>query len=536
MTGAYGKTFRGASSAGRNRGSAGAGGRGSLAILALLILLFVGAGQADAADRRDIYFERGGSVAHVAIPLNKSETIRLDRPFAEARVGATETAAGPPIAEIVPLNDHSLYVLGRRIGTTNISLFDSFTQLIGVIEVEVTLDVGLVQAKIREVTGNPNITVTSSGSQLILSGVVPDAQTVDQAVKIARQFAAQQEGTIGSAEGNGQDNDDLTVVNALSVTTTQQVLLKVRFVEATRAAGRELGIRWDLIGNSGRARLGFEQYPPGTFPPNSADTRTSPLNTAGALLLSGAEPFGVVLARLVNNGFSIDLLLKALEDKSLVRVLAEPNLVTLSGDTASFHAGGKFPVPVASTGDNPPGVRFESFGVLLSFTPTVLRNGHVNLRLHPEVSSIDPSVSGAFGTPGISTRRASTTIELRDGQSFAIAGLLQSSSTREIAQLPWISSIPVLGALFRSTRYQNRETDLVIIVTPHLVMPGAPGNLISTPLDGTLPANDPDLFLKGKLELPKGYRYFVETGGQVKGPYGHILGLEFGYDGIIAKN
>jgi pilus assembly protein CpaC len=523
MTGAYGKTFRGASSAGRNRGSAGAGGRGSLAILALLILLFVGAGQADAADRRDIYFERGGSVAHVAIPLNKSETIRLDRPFAEARVGATETAEGPPIAEIVPINDHSIYILGRRIGTTNITLFDAQTQLVGVIEVEVTLDVGLVQAKIRETTGNHNITVRDSGGQLVLSGAVTDAPTVDRAVQLASQFAPG------------------AVVNALQVTSTQQVLLKVRFIEASRSAGRELGIRWDGRGSRANVRIGREAYPTFTTvdgdevlatPPGSA-----PLLENLAPLLSGSTPFGVVLARLLNDGFNIDVLIQALEQRGLGRRLAEPNLVALSGDTANFQAGGQFPVPVPAQNGNV-AIEYRDFGVGLSFTPTVLKDGHINLRIEPEVSELDFAnsvVVAGVAVPALTTRRASTTIELRDGQSFALAGLLQTESRRQIAQLPWISRIPIIGALFRSTSFTARETDLVIIVTPHLVKPGTPGQRMTTPLDGTLPANDPDLFLKGKLELPKEYRYFVETGGQVKGPYGHMLGLEFGYEGMVVK-
>jgi pilus assembly protein CpaC len=519
-----GRGSRSGSGACRGRADAGGNRHLGLAALALLVLSLACAGRADAADPRDIYLGRGGSVAHVAIPVNKSETIRLDRPFAEARVGATETADGPPIAEIVPLNDHSLYVLGRRIGTTNISLFDSFTQLIGVIEVEVTLDVGLVQAKIGEVTGNPNITVRDSGGQLVLSGAVSDAPTVDRAVQIASQFAPG------------------AVVNAMQVTSTQQVLLKVRFIEASRTAGRELGIRWDGRGSRANVRIGREDYPTFTTEDGNSLVATppgrAPLLQTLAPLISGGTPFGVVLARLLNDGFNIDVLIQALEQRGLGRRLAEPNLVALSGDTAEFLAGGEFPVPIPADDGNV-AIEYKEFGVGLAFTPTVLKDGHINLRIEPRVSELDfstgVSVAGVT-VPSLTTRRASTTIELRDGQSFAIAGLLQTESRRQIAQLPWISRIPILGALFRSTGFTARETDLVIIVTPHLVMPGAPGQQLATPLDGTLPANDPDLFLKGKLELPKEYRYFVETGGQVKGPYGHILGLEFGYQGMIAKN
>ncbi|HEX2281577.1 MAG TPA: type II and III secretion system protein family protein, partial [Thermomicrobiales bacterium] len=414
------------------------------ALILLLLLGSLGSSQGYAADPIPVYLPPGGGVANVAIPVNKSETIRLDHPYAEVRVGATETAAGPAIAEVVPLNDRSIYVLGRRIGTTNISLFDSRAELIGVIEVEVTLDVGLVQAKIRETTGNPNITVRDSGGQLILSGAVGDAPTVDRAVQIASQFAPG------------------AVVNAMQVTSTQQVLLKVRFIEANRSAGRELGIRWDGRGSRSNIRVGREARP--TFTTAEGDELVAhppgraPLLQGLAQLISGGTPFGVVLATLLNDGFNIDVLIQALEEKGLGRRLAEPNLVALSGDTAEFLAGGEFPVPVP-TDDGNVAIEYKDFGVGLAFTPTVLKDGHINLKIEPSVSELDfstgVSVAGVT-VPALTTRRASTTIELRDGQSFAIAGLLQTESRRQIAQLPWISRIPIIGALFRSTSFTSR--------------------------------------------------------------------------------
>jgi pilus assembly protein CpaC len=252
------------------------------------------------------------------------------------------------------------------------------------------------------------------------------------------------------------------------------------------------------------------------------------------MLLSGGQPMGVVLANLLNSGYNIDVLIQALEERGHARNLAEPNLVALSGDTADFLAGGEFPYPVP-TDSGQPAVEYKEFGVRLAFTPTVLKNGNINLVLEPEVSTLDFSQPTTFGAPALSSRRARTTIELRDGQSFAIAGLLQNTSSRQLSQVPWIGNIPVLGALFRSTSFQNNETDLVIIVTPHLVQPGAPGDHIATPLDRSLPANDPDLFLMGQMEIPKEYRHYVEAGHGIQGPYGHMLGMEFGFDGIVGK-
>jgi pilus assembly protein CpaC len=184
-------------------------------------------------------------------------------------------------------------------------------------------------------------------------------------------------------------------------------------------------------------------------------------------------------------------------------------------------------------------VQYEEFGVRLNFQPVVLANGVISMTIAPEVSDIDPSIAvatgGGISVPGLTVRRATTQLELRDGQSFAMAGLLQTTTHRNIEQLPWLGSIPVLGALFRSTAFQQRETELVVIVSPHIVKPAAPGALIATPLDTTLPANDADLFLAGKLEVakpvdpgvvPPTQKWVLENGQKLKGPFGHMLDPE----------
>jgi pilus assembly protein CpaC len=247
-------------------------------------------------------------------------------------------------------------------------------------------------------------------------------------------------------------------------------------------------------------------------------------------LLSGAQPFGVALATLASKGASLDVALSALETKGLIRRLAEPDLVALSGDTAAFLAGGEFPVPVVQpggTGGVPViTVDYKPFGVQLTFVPTVLANGVINLRLAPSVSELNFAqaiqISG-FTVPSLTKREARTTIELRDGQSFAIAGLLSSINSRDIEQLPWIGSVPVIGALFRSASYRQQETDLVVIVTPHLVAPSVPGQHLATPLDNYIPTNDVDFFLMGEMEQKKVFRDYITSGGDIQGPYGHML-------------
>ena len=268
-------------------------------------------------------------------------------------------------------------------------------------------------------------------------------------------------------------------------------MLKVRFLEASRDAGRDIGVNW-FVSN----RNGDRGFNTGL----GSVTQAGRGGSAGSLPVfqtlgsfagsTTGAPFGVALANLVNNGTNtIDVLVTALESKGLVRRLAEPDLVALSGDTASFLAGGEIPVPsVQSTVGTTPtiSVEYKPFGVQLTFMPTVLANGVINLRLTPSVSQLDfnnaVTVSG-FLIPALTKREARTTIELRDGQSFAIAGLLQNEGLRNISQVPWLGSVPVLGALFRSTSYQQNETDLVVIVTPHLVQPAAPGQRLATSMD-----------------------------------------------------
>jgi pilus assembly protein CpaC len=251
----------------------------------------------------------------------------------------------------------------------------------------------------------------------------------------------------------------------------------------------------------------------------------------------------VLLANVVNtHGVSINLLLSALEEKGLVRSLAEPDLVALSGEKATFLAGGEIPIPVvegtnATNGTLGVGVNYtpnvsiewKQYGVGLDFTPTVLNNGIINLQLNPSVTEVNTANSlNINGTtvPSLTERKAHTAVELRDGQSFAIAGLLQAQSSDTINQLPWVGNLPILGALFRSTDFQKNQTDLVIIVSPHLVRPVRPGQHLATPFDSSLQANDIDLFLMGDTERQKRYTDYVTSGGGLQRPYGHILGAQ----------
>lgn len=429
----------------------------------------------------------------IQVTLHMSETIRVGEAFTEALVGNAE------VADVVPLTDRSLHIVGRKVGVTRLSLLDREKQLLGVIDVEVTYDLDGLRRRLDENPDMAEIQVKSVSGKILLTGTAPDAVAMQYAMTLAQQVA-------------GED-----VTNAMRVAAPQQVLLEVRFIEADRSASKALGVNASIVGDRVAAIGGVDSFSGGIGADSDGNFVNNLVNSATAGLVGNAIPFGTLAGRILAGGTSADLFVKALEERGLARRLAEPNLVALSGDTASFLAGGEFPFPVSSDNDKIT-VEFKKFGVGLAFTPTVLSAGQINLKIEPEVSELDPSnfirVGDGVEIPSLVVRRASTTVELRDGQSFAIAGLLQSNHTKNQRQLPWLGDVPVLGALLRSAAYQKRETDLVIIVTPRLVQPRAPGQKLATPLDSSLPTNEKEFFLTGQHEVK------AQPGG---GFTGHII-------------
>jgi pilus assembly protein CpaC len=467
--------------------------RASLRICGLILAAMVAAGAVNSLISRAeaaatvINLSDQNRVARLAIVVGTSETLRISLPFSEIVVGDPETA------DVNPLTDRTLYVLGRKLGVTNIALFDENKQLVGVIDVEVTHNLAGLRQALRESVRGASIKVRSVNGRVLLQGMVPSAPAAEKAMALARDFAG-----------------DL-VTNSLSIADNQQVNLEVRFVEINRTAGKELGINWNLTDNNlgpatGTGILGGSPFP-------------------GLGALSSSLPFGTFVANILSNGIAPDLLITALEQKKLARRLAEPNLTTLSGQKASFLAGGEFPVPIEED-DGKVTVEFKQFGVRLDFVPVVLDDGLINLQVQPEVSEIDQSASirlseGGVLIPGLSVRRANTTVELRDGQSFAIAGLLQTVNAKTADQVPWLGDVPVLGALFRSSSFQKKESDLVIIVTPRLARPVGTREQLVTPFDNVLSSNEPEFFLLGKQEVSR-----RKLDKKYKGQYGHIIDLQ----------
>lgn len=429
-----------------------------------------------------------GTISRASVIAKKSQVVEVGRSYGTALVADNE------IADVVPLSDRSVYLLGKKVGATRVTIVDEQQRVIEIIEVDVTPDIDDLRLVLQQNVPEADIRVSAAHGGIVLTGTVFDAPTIEKAVAIAKRYAP---------DG---------VTNALTVASPQQVMLEVRFVEASRAASRELGI--STRGRSNNTNFDTNQQ---AFPP--------PVGGAiqAAAMLSGAEPFGTLLARVLEGGTDVDIMIRALEQRDLARRLAEPNLVTTSGDTASFLAGGEFPFPVSAQ-DNRISIEFKQFGVALAFTPTVLSGGLINLKIAPEVSDIDESNTVEVNNvriPGLIVRRANTTVELKNGQSLAIAGLLQHAHRKSQQQLPWIGQVPVLGALFRSAEYQKEETDLVIIVTPRLVKPARPGERLKTPLDEPTASNDRDFFLNGRAEItelerrrgePRLFGHIITTG------------------------
>ena len=397
------------------------------------------------------------------VAINKSQVITADQPIARAMVGNSE------IADIVPLTDRSVYVLGKTMGTTSLTLYDRGGRVLVVMDIAVGPDAQGYREQVARLVPGAQIDAQTSGSSLILTGISNDAGAINRAVQLARTYAG--------------DN----VVNMIGMGATQQVMLEVKFAEVRRQVGEDIGVRG--FGSDGDFNSAFG---PG------ASLRPDPVTNAPVFEVGSVlDSFGVFGTTFRALGIDFSTYLNALENKGFAKTLAEPTLIALSGEKASFLAGGEFPVPVAQSGGNAGEssaitVEFKPFGVSLGFTPTVLSDRTINLRVEPEVSSIDPAASlqvGGISIPGLKTRRASTVLELRDGESFAIAGLLERDFETTINQVPLLGGIPILGALFRSTDFQKGETELLIVVTPRLVQPIRPEQ-VRLPTDRV---NDPDV-------------------------------------------
>lgn len=403
---------------------------------------------------------RSGTSSSLNVPMNRAVVVESDVPFAELSI------ANPAIADISSLSDRTIYVLGKAPGLTTLTLLDAGGKLITNVEVRVAPDLTEFKERLKQILPNETIDVRTANDGIVMSGTVSSTQRLQRALDLAERYAPER------------------VSNLMIVGGVQQVMLKVRFAEMQRSVSKALGTGLSITGSGVNVQTG---------PYLGART------DAGAVVVN-PESVGAGIFSFDAGAFEVELLLQALEQKGMSRTLAEPNLTALSGQEAKFLAGGEYPVPVAQD-DGKISVEFKPFGVELNFIPRVVDGDLINLELATAVSALDTANGYSDGTLNIAAftrRETSTTVELRDGESFAIAGLLQDDFQDNNAQLPWLGDVPILGALFRSADYERSQSELVVIITAHLVTPTR-GEALSLPTDRVKPPTEQELFLFGHV-------------------------------------
>jgi len=462
--------------------------------VALLGLAIAASPMAPIAMAEELRIVKSGTATTLDVPMNRAVVVESDVPFSELSI------ANPGIADISSLSDRTIYVLGKSPGITTLTLLDGTGRLITNVEVKVAADVTEFKERLRQILPGEKIEVRTANDGIVLSGTVSSSQRLQRALDLAERYAPER------------------VSNLMSVGGVQQVMLKVRFAEMQRAVSKSLSVSWGINGGTSVGRNGG----------------TGTLSTQPALsnALAGNIPFtndnaGAVLFGFNAGSVQVGLLLEALEQKGVVRTLAEPNLSALSGQEAAFLAGGEFPIPVSQE-DGVTTIEYKPFGIELKFIPRVVDSDVINLELNASVSAIDTTNSitiDGFSLPAFSRRETSTTVEMRDGESFAIAGLIEDEFLDNASQLPWLGDVPVLGTLFRSSDYQRSQTELVIIITAHLVTPTR-GEALTLPTDRIKPPSEKDLFLFGKVsetDRPQTQAASEVAKQDFSGSYGYVM-------------
>jgi pilus assembly protein CpaC len=411
------------------------------------------------------------------------------------------SVADPEIADLVILSPYDIHVIAKAVGGTNVVLWQDSKPSV-VYDLSVTCDVSRLKQKLHEILPDEKgIRVVATSDSISLSGIVSSEEKLSQVISLAEAYAP-----------------DGKVRNMLQVAGVQQVMLEVRVAEMSRSLANKIGVNFSYVsGNS--------------FGVSLLDGLTQLVDPDSSNIGSGG-PFGLYVSPSVNALFRFSSgnatwtgFFDALKSDGLVKILAEPTLISLSGQQANFLAGGEYPVPVPQ-GLGTVGIDYKPYGVGLSFTPTVLSENKISLNVTPEVSELDFSTAvavGGFVVPGLTTRKASTVVELADGQSFAVAGLISERVRTAVDKFPLLGDIPILGALFRSTKFQKNETELVIIVTPHLVKPLNMAEQ-TLPTDYYIEPSDMEFYLWGLIEgREKAEQRTGTIEGKMDGDFGHVM-------------
>lgn len=419
----------------------------------------------------------------ISVDVDKAQVLVLPAPATAVFV------ANPDIADVQAHDPQRVIVFGKKIGSTTVYAFVG-GRVIGY-ALTVTGAAADAQAAIRSHAPKASIDVTRQPGGLLVSGQASSPAEAATIKGVAQQFLG--------------DKDKLAM--DLAVPASTQVNLQVRVAEVSRNASKSFGFNWDALFNNGTVAVGLltGRQPATALGSFIRDGSSSQLDSIGVGYKSGS--------------FDVSGVIDALQGEGLATMLAEPNLTAVSGESASFLAGGEFPVPVAQ-GLDQISIEWKKFGVSLDFTPTVLSGDRISIRVRPEVSEISDIggvVINSIKVPGVAVRRADTTVELASGQSFAIAGLFQNSASNSVSQYPWLGDLPVLGTLFRSSSFQRNESELVIIVTPYIVRPAASAADLHLPTDDVVMSNDLERVLSGRLAAAPAGR------PHLSGPSGFML-------------
>ena len=455
----------------------------------------------------------GGAENSMAVPLYKSRIIGLNAPASRVSVG------NPDIADILILRSTKLYVLGKDLGTTNVLLWDRDDILIATLNVEVTHDLQSLKEKLFRLLPKEKIEVHSAQRNIVLAGRVSNISNMNAALQIARGYFTQIGAAVESktfeleqASSNREDRSVGEVINLMSVGGVQQVMLEVKVAEISRTELKRLDVRFNAI-FTGSSQWNFGGVNGGATFPNAGLGPVFNNPAPFGPLIDEFSPNDLVIAdkgffaSFLSQNALFNLAFDAAKENGLAKILAEPTLVTQTGQEAQFLSGGEFPIPVPR-GVNGTTIEFKEFGVGIRFLPVVLDSGHISLKLNISVSELvadnavsitTDGVSSTFLIPSLTKRSAQTTVELADGQTIGIAGLINENLREIVTKFPGLGSIPGLGMLFRSQEFRKGQTELLILVTPHLAKPLVPPE-VQLPTDNFVEPDDFGWFLQGKLE------------------------------------
>lgn len=463
-----------------------------------------------------------------SVPIYKSRIVDLPEPVKRVSIG------NPDIADVLLLGDDGLYVLGKDLGATNVMLWDREDRLVAALNITVTHDLDSLKKQIATVLPMETLEVASAQRNLVLTGRVTSIAAMDAALQVANgyleQMATAKEKIMFKQQGGGgggeqPDKKSGEVINLMTVGGVHQVMLQVRVAEVNREAIRNLNAQMNVLQNTGKwvtgGVNGGASFPDALFQPGNVripifgDGTNANGNPIGPVFDEFAPDLPAITSTglfgsFLSSDFIANVVLDAYQTRGLAKILAEPTLTTLSGQDAQFLSGGSFPIPV-SQDNGQIGIEFKDFGVKLSFQPLILDPKRINLKLNVSVSELADTnsftlqpigTSAVFTIPSLTERRAVSTVELSDGQSIGIAGMMNESMRSAVTKFPGLGDIPILGHLFRSQSFQKGETELVILVTPRLAKPIKPSD-IKLPTDAITDPSSAQFFLGGKIEGDK---------------------------------